>query len=231
MQPFHKARRFLVFALCVAPLTMTAFAQSKQDHEAPARDIPHSFTEGNGFFALDERTDLSHLKRLRETVLPEGDIEMRLWMTGRVMPCGYRLCRSAGVWSGSFLPAALPKFRNNDYQRELSPPAEGWERLWSKLEAEGIRTLPDSSALKGDGLPPPYGIWKKNGKGTWSKLVLIDGIGLTVELSVGNKYRVYHYSSPAKRTQWPEAKHMDNLYNLLYQCFPPIKADSGQNSA
>ena len=47
---------------------------------------------------------------------------------------------------------------------------------------------------------------------------MTDGYGYVVEININGTYRTYHYMSPASQN-WPEAKQMMKISNIIYEEF------------
>jgi hypothetical protein len=141
--------------------------------------------------------------RLEDTPLAPGDIELRVWEMGAFSP-GHllRLRRAAdGSTTGSFhrfFSKEMKQFGDSGpFAGELEEDCVDlrdagddlvctatftrrpqWKKIFSRLDALGIRTLPDASEL-----PPP-------------EIELTDGWVLLVEVREGDAYRAYEYFNP-----------------------------------
>lgn len=166
--------------------------------------IPNAGWEKIFFNGIDENdvrginkvASLDGFSKLRETILPENDFEMRVWVGfGLFGIDGFILKRTSDNWSATALKRMLCHLENRA-KVNLAEPKSGWENFWQKLVNEGILTLPDSSELK------------KYGSG------VVDGKSYVVELNKEFVYRTYKYSNP-KYVKLKEAKHMVNIGNII----------------
>lgn len=154
-------------------------------------DIPETFWEPLFFDAIDDR---SKWGRLRESSVPVGGMEIRIWagfgITGME---GYRLRRYGTNWSAYYLG---PKIQHMRREIELD---DKWEERWEKIEQLGILTLPDSS-----GLPNP--------------VLVSDGVSYVIEINDGRTYRTYCYMNP-NRKRWEEAQKLIQIVNIIDEEF------------
>jgi len=132
---------------------------------------------------------------LRETVLPENDLEIRIWVGfGKYGNDGLILKRSSGNWSAVNLRKMLCHLENRG-KYNLESPKSGWEKTWQKLIDEEILTLPDSSKLKYE-----YGV--------------VDGKSYVVETNFDYLYRTYQYSNPDYQ-KLKEARQMIKIGEII----------------
>lgn len=126
---------------------------------------------------LDEFAVENGFSILREDVLPEHDLEVRVWVGfGLYGKDGFILKRSSGNWSAIGLKKMICHAENRG-KINLPAPKSGWEAAWQKLVDAEILTLPDSSKLKNAG-------------------GILDGKGYVVETNSDYLYRTYHYGNP-----------------------------------
>lgn len=117
------------------------------------------------------------LSKLSETVLPENDLEIRVWIGfGKYGNDGFILRKTSGKWSAIALKRMLCHLENSG-KTELSAPKSGWESLLQKLVDAEILTLPDSAKLKYEG-------------------GVLDGKSYVVETNFDYSYRTYQYGNP-----------------------------------
>ncbi len=157
--------------------TMIFLTQRKQELN---RRVP----EGWGDFAfkvIDKRSNAAELPTLRNIQLPDGDLEVRIWVGfGIVGEDALILRRSAGKWSALHLHGMFfGRYPPPKYQETfaVSEPRSGWEGAWQKLDNAGILTLPDAwtTQCRGGGL---------------------DGTRYIVEIDNDKTYRTYMYDNP-----------------------------------
>gem|GEM_PF-917386 len=179
--------------------------------------IPNASWEPIFFESINTLSEKINWRPLRETGVPSGSLEVRVWMGFGLSPLeGVRLCRHNGEWTGFYTNEGyfrvqevfqnkhlLNKKQSAIYEslyKESKPvyeltPKTSWASLWDKVEALGILTLPDSSVL-----PNEAGV--------------LDGISYVVEIHDGVRYRTYEYGNPQFQ-EWPEAKKMIEIINTL----------------
>lgn len=143
---------------------------------------------------------------LREKLLPENDLEVRVWVGfGLYGNDGLLLRRSSGTWSAVNLRQLLCHLDERG-KYNLEAPKSGWEATWSKLVDAEILTLPDSSKLKYEGGP-------------------LDGKSYVIETNSNDMYRTYHYGNP-KYSQLNESKHMIKIGKIIADEFDLKSFDS-----
>lgn len=128
--------------------------------------------------SIDEITKDAGLSKLRTVKLPEGDLEVRIWVGFGVNGVdGLILRRSAQQWSALHLHgmAETPPLPN--VKEELGPPKSGWEKTWLRLTEAGILTLPDASEKD-------------------CNTYINDGTSYVVEINKNRIYRTYMYDNP-----------------------------------
>ncbi len=135
------------------------------------------------------------LSKLRETILPENDLEIRIWVGfGKFGNDALIIKRSSGNWSAMSLKQMIC-YGENRGKINLSNPKSGWDTTWQKLADSGILTLPDSSKLK-------------------SRNYVIDGKSYVVETNFDYLYRTYEYSQPDEQ-KGNEAKQMVKIGQII----------------
>lgn len=149
------------------------------------------------FDIIDRHTKLVGLSSLRDIIVPEGDLEFRLWMGfGTTELQGYIVKKEGLKWNAKYL---------EEHQlRNLQKPKSGWDQLWKKLADEGMLSLPNASEI------PNYG-----NRGT-------DGISIVVEINKDNHYRTYAYSNPCLfpshtkcKVRVAEEEHLINIVKII----------------
>jgi hypothetical protein len=162
-----------------------------------ARWVPILFeSTGLASKSINERTKEANLASLRTVLLPDDDLEVRVWAGfGVVGVDGFILRRYSNQWSAIYLHgmAERPPFPNST--TALGAPKSGWEPTWQSLMGAGIVTLPDASALGCD---------------TYLK----DGTGYVVELNMNKTYRTYNYPDP-NYAKCDEAKQMVKIIEII----------------
>ena len=166
--------------------------------------------------SLNEFSEQLNWPLLWEVGVPEGSLEIRIWMSGNFGSV-YRLVRHGDEWTGFHADDYFTHFNITHFgddgvwtlelASELNPtipilaltPRTGWASLWEKLETQGILTLPDSYA-------------------TGKKIFALDGSSCVVEINDGGRYRSYEYSEPSE-PDFQEAKQMREILNILAEEF------------
>jgi hypothetical protein len=149
-----------------------------QNEQAVRLEIPNASWEPVFFKALDERTTEINLPSLRTVLLPEPDLEVRIWYDGRPdIINGVIIRRRAARWSAVGIRQTNNRQPFAVKQEALAVPKSGWESVWKKLVSVGILTLPDGSGLK-------------------CHSGVLDGGGYVVETNVDKIYRTYRYDNP-----------------------------------
>jgi hypothetical protein len=178
------------------------------------KDIPKSLWEPLFFEEINERTDTLRMYRLRERRLPLNDREIRIWEGfGLTSLIGYRFVQTGGRWMASYL--YCDSSHKKDVWRTvlLGVPKSGWGAFWSRLEREGIWTLPDESVLPNDGIS------------------VFDGTSYVVECQRDDLYRTYLYSNPDCHPKWPQAARMLSMMQLIRREFDIARAVRERNAA
>lgn len=152
------------------------------------------------FEEINARAKIAKLGDLRSTVLPDDDLELRVWMGFGVIPLeGFVIKRRNGQWSAIQIRSINPRLPRRDYQHTLPSPKSGWETCWERLTDEGVLTLPDSSQLK-------------------DAVIAGDGESFVVEINMNKSYRTYRYGNPHLQ-KWPEAKRMIKIAEIILEEF------------
>jgi hypothetical protein len=152
------------------------------------------------FKEINERARIAKLSDLRSGVLPNDDLEVRVWIGFGLVPLeGFVIKRRSGQWSATHIRSITAQLNRRDYQKALGPPKSGWETFWERLTDEGVLTLPDSSQLK-------------------DAAITGDGESFVVEAYVNKSYRTYKYSNPHLQ-KWPEAVRMINIAKIILEEF------------
>jgi hypothetical protein len=205
----------LTFALGVAAFALWLFLRSPHSKPSDSQQVVHiiRYPQTNGrnsgweeiyFESIDERAKIAGLSNLRTLVLPEGDLEVRVWNGfGNTALEGFVMKRSAGQWAAIHLDGIHSRLPRNKYQRKLHPPKSGWEECWTRLVDAGLLTLPDASQL-GD------------------EPMFADGMSYVVEYKVDGNYRTYEYSNPEYHDR-DEAKRMLEISNIIFEEFGVIE--------
>lgn len=162
--------------------------------------VPQASWEPIFFRAIDERAKLANLPSLRTNVLPNDDLQVRLWFeAGYYGIDGLVIRRTSGAWSATYLHGFSKDPNFKKYEEELPAPKSGWDVTWKRLVAAGLLTMPDA---------PEVGC---NVGG-------LDGVVYIVESNVNRTYRTYMYDNPAF-AKCDEVKKMLRLIATVNQEF------------
>lgn len=188
----------LVFASYHTPV-LVAQEPVVQGRNTLKVDLPNADWVEIFFEEIDERTKVAKFKQLRSTILPDDDLEVRVWIGFGLSPLeGFILRRTKGRWSGLYVPPFDPEAVCAIPTRSITPKSK-WSQLWERLTSEGILVLPDSSEL-GNVIPAP------------------DGESCVVEINFGGRYRAYEYGNPTDQKA-PEAKRIAAIVETLFKEF------------
>lgn len=155
------------------------------------------------FRTINKHAYEAGLPRLGTVLLPDGDLEVRVWVGfGTYGEDALILRRAAGQWSAVYLHGTSvgnhpPPERQEAFA--VSPPKSGWERAWQKLTDAGITTLPDASEVQ------------CNTPG-------LDGMSFVVEVNQNRNYRTYRYNNP-NPAKCDEAKRMIKIGTIISEEF------------
>ena len=167
------------------------------------REIPRASWEPIFFRSIDALTRRAGWQPLRAGPVPDGAVEVRIWIGFGLTPLeGYRLRRDGERWSAQHVKDSGDHASRVDVH-SVSPKS-GWPIVWRQLTDVGILTLTDSSALPRQ------------------EVVMLDGISYVVEINHGNAYRTYEYGNPQVQ-RWPEAKKIEKIVQTLQRELPPPK--------
>lgn len=155
---------------------------------------PIFFREINSVAKLSAQTDL------RQAILAEGDVEMRMWWGFGLEPLeGIILRHIAGQWSAIHVKADRYSDPTRAIWKTLSTPKSGWDACWERLVDAGILELPDAQEVN-------------------CSVDGFDGIAFIVETNTGQEYRTYRYGNPTL-AQCKEAKQMVKITEIIDQEF------------
>lgn len=158
------------------------------------REIPKSKWVGIFFKGIDDRAKQAKLTVLREAVLPNDDLEARLWFdTGHDQLNGIIIRKSGGTWSATYLHELSTK--SSEPNELMQPPRSGWDLFWQKLVDAELLTLPDASEVD-------------------CNVFAFDGSGFIVETNVNRIYRTYLYDNPLD-AKCDQAKRLLNLIRIV----------------
>jgi len=202
---------FLLSVVATVACVFNGKEATQQRKAAPADqtqgltlEVPDARWEPFFFKALEERTHKIGILSLRETVLPDNDLEMRFWYDHFETISGVIIRRSTGKWSATYLRQRYIQEPLSMQQESLGAPKSGWEATWKRLTDANILTLPDGSVN--------------------CKTEVLDGIGYVVETNVNRRYRTYMYGNP-RLAKCDEAKQIVMIETILSEEFqiPPSR--------
>lgn len=199
----HRLTAIGILTLFVGVGATTAWFIKQSSRQEPRVMVPDAewvpiLFEATGLASksINERTKEANLPSLRTVLLPDDDLEVRVWTGFGVLGVdGFILRRSSHQWSAIHLNgmAERPPFPNS--QTALGAPKSGWEPAWQSLINAGIVTLPDASEV---------------GCETYGK----DGTSYVVEINMDKGYRTYSYHDP-HYAKCDKAKEMVKIGELI----------------
>lgn len=162
-------------------------------------EIPKASWEQHFFKDLETRMKKVRLPSLRTVVLPDHDLEIRLWIYSFDIN-GLILRRSSEKWSAIYLHEVYDNHTSSIKVENLQPPILGWDALWTRLASEGILTLPDADSKEE------------------CKTISIDGEGYVVETNINRKYRTFNYLNP-QSAECDEARRIMSIKKIIFSEF------------
>lgn len=164
-------------------------------------EIPQSNWVPIFFKDIDRRVEQAKFANLRTAVLPENDLEVRLWFGAASRGIdGITIRRNGGVWSSIYLHGWSQSGETaKNYEELMQTPRSGWDTAWQRLVDSGLLTLPDASQVD-------------------CNVMGRDGIAFIVETNVNRTYRTYLYDDPTY-AKCDEAKRLLKLIDIVNQEF------------
>ena len=171
----------LAFLIGIAAATLWLTSRSHKQElrvSIPDHRWVHIWFEATGLStkSIDELSGEAGLAKLRTTLLPGDDLEVRFWVDAAEYGRALIIRRSAGRWSAIRL-RGMQRNQNLQKQEIHSAPHSGWEGAWEKLVNAGMLTLPDAAEVQ-------------------CRVSGLDGIGYIVEVNIDKTYRTYMYDTP-----------------------------------
>lgn len=180
-------RTILIFLIAVAFLSQAVHAADFQ------REIPKASWEPIFFESINQLTTKAGWTPLRAKPLPQGLVEIRIWIGFGLVPLkGFSLRREGSKWVGHSIADNLS---SKLATVQTVSPKSGWDHFWNQLVTLDLLTLPDSSTL-----PNHAGVR--------------DGVCYVVEINQEDRYRTYFYSNPQYQ-KWPEAEKIRQIAELF----------------
>ncbi len=185
----------LLLASCSEPIVQekgdSVLEQKKDEFR---KIIPQTHWERIFFEGINEQAAKSKLENIRSKALPDGDLEVRIWIGfGLGYLQGFILNQTSGEWSATYLTA------HKQIYKKLQSPRSGWEVTWLNLVNAGLLSLPDAEEIN----------CSVNG---------IDGESYVVEYNINNTYRTYLYDNPTFPV-CKQAKQMIEIRNIIAEEF------------
>ncbi len=148
------------------------------------------------FEQINQRANKSGLTSLKDSVMPNGDLEIRFWTGfGFSSLKGFVLKRNQGTWT-AFTLRPMSEQENVAATTSFPEPVGGWELFWKRLVEAGVLRLPNAADTDCEG-----GVY--------------DGECYVVEINTGTAYRTYMYDSPDSAECF-EAKKMMEITCLIF---------------
>ena len=162
--------------------------------------IPNASWEPIFFRSINSVAKLSGQTNLRTTLVPEGDLEVRIWWGFGLSPLeGVTLRRANGQWSAIHVKADNYYEPTKAERTQLSNPKSGWETAWTRLVKENLLSLPDASEID-------------------CNVQALDGISSVVEINANDTYRTYMYDQPSL-LKCKEDKNIMAIADILFEEF------------
>ncbi len=193
-------RAFLILALLFTSCASPARQDVAVAQPTPAKDelrviIPEEVEKSFYLRAIDELASKNNLPKLRETLLPNDDLEIRVQIGfGLYGVDALVLKRSSNEWQATHYRGMLCWYPNKGTVN-VAPPKSGWETAWQKLKEAGILSL---SGTKDAG---------------WN-----DGTSYIVETNLNKTYLVYAFGNPDGLKD-REGKQMVKIAEVLAEEF------------
>jgi hypothetical protein len=197
--------KFIVAAMMFLLVTLVFFNKSagKRLHlEVPNEIWVRVFFEAADLSSkpINELTREAKLPNLRTTLLPENDLEVRIWngfgAEGKVH--GIFLRRSNNKWAVIRLYSP-GKDLNIQYSETRREARSGSNNAWSRLVSAGILTLQDAPEVECGEI----------GK---------DAEAYVIEVNANQTYRTYHSASPETAT-CEQAKQLLKIVDIIAEEF------------
>ena len=163
-------------------------------------NIPRATWEPIFFESINERASVAKLPNLRTALLPNNDLEVRIWVGfGLTALEGLVLRRVDSQWSATHLEGIHSRLPKSEYQKRLQTPKSGWDASWQRLIDAGILTLPDASEVQ-------------------CNAGVLDGMSYVIEINMNKTYRTYMYDNP-NYAKCNEAKQMIKIGDIRVEEF------------
>lgn len=187
-----------IVAVCFVFIASCSLFEKKLKVEIPDTSWPKYL-----FRPIDIVTELSSLKRLRETHLGENDLEIRVWRGFSTAPLEGLIVRQIdGKWSAYYIISDGYWEIKKAIIKELPPPKSGWASFWKRIDEAGILTIADSSLACGTELG-------------------IDTITYVTEINKDNAYRTYMHPAtgsnihPTTGSKCEESEKMKKIGRII----------------
>jgi hypothetical protein len=212
--------------LALALLCAISSSSRAQIVGANADSIPNAGWVVLYFSRFDRVAGAAGLAPLRETVLPAGEREIRVWTQIEIAEPRhfYRFVERRGRVTGELVDywrnepsdtlggetrhdrmlywlrgrcAEFGASQADEACRVRFVREPAWMRVLRETERLGLWTLPDPSVLRGP------------------KWIGVDGWTMVVELRDGPRYRTYRYRNPGFHEEWPSATQASRIARTL----------------
>lgn len=161
--------------------------------------IPKSIWVDIFFESINKRAKSAGLSDLKSTVLPDEDLELRVWSGfGITTLQGFVLRKKAGVWQALDLSSGFNQAKNDffDISQEHPKPVLGWDYFWTQLTSAGLLVIPDA-------------------EGIGCSAMVNDGTSYVVEINMNRTYRTYMYDNP-NYAKCPETKQIMKIACIIW---------------
>jgi hypothetical protein len=171
-------RAILVFALFIAACGSSLRHETKPPTPPGAKQelrvvIPEEIEKYSYIQSIDSFAQENGLSKLRQTMLPNNDLEIRVQVGfGLYGVDALLLKRTAGEWRAAHYRGMICTLGNRG-KVALAAPKSGWDAAWQRLKEAGILSL---SGVKDSGIK--------------------DGTSYIVETNLNRTYLVYAFGNP-----------------------------------
>lgn len=190
--------RLVALILILAVPTVFSCGPPKNKLEIPDQNWVPQIFERTGIASkpINQRAAESNLPLLKTVVLPNSDLEIRVWVGfGITGVDGLVLRRSADQWSAIHLHGMARREPFPNSQENLGSPKSGWQQLWKQLSDAGVLTLVDSFSIE-------------------CNPGVLDGKSYVVETNTNRTYRTYAYPNP-RYAKCEQAKQMVKIGEII----------------
>ena len=209
MKSYLKAIKIFILLSCIfcSCKTQPKNQVTEKSSETVVIDIPHDL-KGRPLWYYQKKGKMEKMVGLSSLENGFDSLQIRIWY-GVALRDKLQLLllkKSNAKWSAELDSLVLYYDKNHDSlvsvtkHTEIKQPLSGWEKFIDSLYKSGILVLPDANAIK------DYEYCQ-------------DGDGVTVEIAMQRKYRIYNYPCFNSQIGISEAKKVELIIQLLEKEF------------